>query len=156
MDGRIRHLLFLRCWSTWQCRYLWLWAVIILQCQTAKKQTEIWRKCMAGIWWNQSWSAFCCRFLPFVCLRFCCWQRRIKIYRCSVFLCLAHTDLEAIMYRSCCSCLLFFRWFMWWSHTMLSLDLLWQRSPISRLRCASSCLIWINIITAWASEDTCS
>ena len=24
-------------------------------------------------------------------------------------LCLAHTDLEAIMYRSCCSCLLFFR-----------------------------------------------
>ena len=23
--------------------------VIILQCQTAKKQTEIWRKCMAGI-----------------------------------------------------------------------------------------------------------
>ena len=32
-----------------------------------------------------------------------------KIYRCSVFLCLAHTDLEAIMYRSCCSCLLFFR-----------------------------------------------
>lgn len=48
-------------------------------------------------------------FLPFVCLRFCCWQRRIKIYRCSVFLCLAHTDLEAIMYRSCCSCLLFFR-----------------------------------------------
>ena len=59
--------------------------------------------------WNMMKPKLIRFLLPFVCLRFCCWQRRIKISRCSVFLCLAHTDLEAIMYRSCCSCLLFFR-----------------------------------------------